>query len=109
VSGISRRADWVALPLAAIAGAATAATPAPTKAPAPAAVTAAHMAPAAPAAAPAPASMDKPAPAAAPRARDAAFADEIEQRLIILKRLRDKGLISEEEYQQKRKEVLQLL
>ena len=110
VSGISRRADWVALPLAAITG--TAAAPAPTKAPAPAAVTAAPMAPmapAAPAAAPAPASMDKPAPAAAPRARDAAFADEIEQRLIILKRLRDKGLISEEEYQQKRKEVLQLL
>ena len=107
VSGISRRADWVALPLAAITGAAAA--PAPTKAPAPAAVTAAPMAPAAPAAAPAPASMDKPAPAAAPRARDAAFADEIEQRLIILKRLRDKGLISEEEYQQKRKEVLQLL
>jgi hypothetical protein len=52
-----------------------------------------------------------PAPQAAPaaRPRSAASADEIEQRLTTLKRLRDKQLISEEEYQQKRKEVLQLL
>jgi hypothetical protein len=33
----------------------------------------------------------------------------VEQRLIVLKRLRDKGLISEEECRQKRKEVLQRL
>ena len=35
--------------------------------------------------------------------------EEIEQRLITLKRLRDKNLISEEEYQQKRRELLQKL
>lgn len=45
------------------------------------------------------------APAAAAPA--AAASNDIEQRLTVLKRLRDKGLISEEEYQQKRKEVLQ--
>ncbi|RQP22930.1 SHOCT domain-containing protein [Albitalea terrae] len=39
----------------------------------------------------------------------AAIGDEIEQRLITLKRLRDKNLITEEEYQQKRREVLQKL
>jgi Short C-terminal domain len=49
------------------------------------------------------------AAAPAPRTRDAAFAEEIEQRLVTLKRLRDRGLISEEEYQQKRREVLALL
>lgn len=110
VSGTSRRADWVALPLAAMTGAAAVTAPAPAKAPTPVAATA-PVAPAAAAAvvAPAPTPAPKPAPAAAPRARDAAFADEIEQRLVTLKRLRDKGLISEEEYQQKRKEVLQLL
>jgi Short C-terminal domain len=78
------RADWLALPLSA--------------APAPAAAVAPAAAPAA-----------QPAAAAGSRAREPGFADEIEQRLITLKRLRDKGLISEEEYQQKRKEVLSLL
>ena len=34
---------------------------------------------------------------------------KIERRLETLKRLRDKGLITEEEYQHKRKEILQLL
>ncbi len=33
-------------------------------------------------------------------------ADEVEQRLVTLKRLRDRGLITEEEYQQKRREIL---
>jgi len=65
------------------------------------------------AAAPA-AAVPMPSPAAAatlpaPRAREAVSADEIEQRLLTLKRLRERGLISEEEYQQKRKEILALL
>ena len=51
----------------------------------------------------------KPAvPAAKPR-RDAAFLEEQENRLRTLKRLRDADLISEEEYQRKRREVLDLL
>jgi len=85
--GTSVRADWLALPLVAAAAAA----------PAPAAVAAPAAVPAAPPAAP------------ALRPRDPGFADEIEQRLTTLKRLRERGLISEEEYQQKRKEILQLL
>jgi hypothetical protein len=95
--GTLPRADWVVLPL-------TAAAP---PAPLPAAV-----APA-PAAARAPAVMT-PSPAPPPaapalRPRDPGFADEVEQRLTTLKRLRDRGLISEEEYQQKRREILQAL
>ncbi len=51
------------------------------------------------------------APAAAPPAapavpRGAAFYEEQEQRLRTLKRLRDNGLISEDEYQAKRREIL---
>ena len=98
VSGASRRADWVALSLAAITAAAPANAPAP----------AATASPAVPAAV-APVAAPVAVPATPARARDAAFADEIEQRLITLKRLRDKGLIDEAEYQQKRKEILQLL
>jgi cytochrome c-type biogenesis protein CcmH/NrfG len=53
------------------------------------------------------------APAAAPPAaaapRPAVSADEVEQRLLTLKRLRERGLISEEEFQQKRREILQSL
>ncbi|WP_341887309.1 SHOCT domain-containing protein [Variovorax sp. YR752] len=92
--GTLSRADWVALPLTVTAAASPPAAPAP-----------AAAAPRAPAArAPAP-------PSAVPalRPRDPGFADEIEQRLITLKRLRDRGLISEEEYQQKRREILQAL
>ena len=51
-------------------------------------------------------------PAVAPPARaplDTAGAQEIERRLETLKRLREKGLITEDEFQQKRKEILQLL
>ena len=95
----TQRADWLAIPLGALSGssppAASAAPAAPTAGPAPAA----------PLAAPAP-------PATAPPVRkplDAAGAQDIERRLETLKRLRDKGLISEDEYQQKRKEILQLL
>jgi hypothetical protein len=91
--------------------------PAPT--PAPAATPAAGIAgvaPAAAAAAAVPAPASKPA-AAAPaaavptpqRPRDAAFFEEQENRLRALKRLRDNGLISEEEYQAKRREVLDQL
>ncbi|MFO1271369.1 MAG: glucodextranase DOMON-like domain-containing protein [Rubrivivax sp.] len=91
----------------------------------------APMAPAAPAAVAAPAPMPAPpvapAPAAAPKAvattpaapapaasapvapRDAAFYEQQEQRLRTLKRLRDGGLITEQEYQQKRREVLEQL
>jgi hypothetical protein len=84
------RPDWLALPLVATAAPAPAATVLP-----------AAAAPAVPA----------PAAAAAPplRPRDPGFADEVEQRLTTLKRLRERGLITEEEYQQKRKEILQQL
>jgi Short C-terminal domain len=101
--GASSREDWVVLPLDAIAGVAG---KAPTPATRPSVMPdAAGSNP--PAAIRAPAS--SPSAVGNSRARDAAFSDEIEQRLVTLKRLRDKGLISEEEYRQKRKEVLQLL
>lgn len=93
--GSQPRADWVAFRL----GAPAAAAPAPATAPA---------APvAAPAAAPAATSPAAPAPAAG--GRDARFFEEQEQRLRTLKRLRDQNLITEEEYQQKRREILQTL
>jgi len=91
------RADWLVLPLQAAA--------APAAAPAP-------LVPlVAPALAPAPAAAAVPsAPApAARRPMDAAGAEDIERRLETLKRLREKNLITEDEYQQKRKEILQLL
>src|SRR6185369_6199039 len=93
----NRRGDWIALPLAA------ATTPAAPALTAPAAAPAALVAPAA-AAAPAPAPA---APGARPR--DAAFYEEQAQRLKGLKMLRDQGAITEEEYQQKRKEILSAL
>lgn len=79
----NRRADWLVIPLQA-AGAAPAAVVAPQPAAAP---------PAAP----------------ARKALDAPAVDDIERRLETLKRLREKNLITEDEYQQKRKEILQLL
>src|SRR5207237_7044490 len=92
----NRRADWLAIPLRV---AATAAAP--------------------PAATPVPAALGAPSSAAAPattattapprKALDAAAADDIERRLEILKRLREKGLITEDEYQQKRRQILDLL
>jgi hypothetical protein len=47
--------------------------------------------------------------AAARKPFDPAIAEEIERRLETLKRLRERNLITEEEYQQKRQEILQLL
>lgn len=58
--------------------------------------------------APAPAPTPQPAQAPAP-AKAAEKNEDIERRLETLKRLRDKNLISEDEYQQKRKELLQQL
>ena len=102
-SAPSKRGDWVAIPVAglmasssAIAATTQAAPPAAGARPAP--VAAAAVAPATVA----------PVTPAAPDSR-AAIGEEIEQRLTTLKRLRDKNLISEEEYQQKRREVLQKL
>lgn len=114
----SRRADWLEIPFSAantaieVPGAA--AQPAAAAPAAPAAVVPAAPAVAAvpaPTPAPAPAAAATPVqPAAAPgRPRDPAFYDEQEQRLRTLKRLRESNLISEEEYQQKRREVLQQL
>jgi hypothetical protein len=76
----NRRADWLSIPTPVVA--------------------------AAPAAAPAPAA--QPAPAPAP-AKAADRSDDLERRLETLKRLREKNLITEDEYQQKRKELLQQL
>ena len=112
-AAVSRRADWLSIPAGPTAAAAanvtpaTPSTPAVTlQAPVPAAPVPASAAPMA-TTKPAPAPLPSPAPALRPR--DPGFAQEIEQRLLTLKRLLDKRLISEEEYQQKRKEVLQLL
>ena len=94
VGAPNQRADWLSIPL-------RMAAPVIAPAPVPAAQTAAP-----PAAAPAVPS------ALAPPARkslDDPAEHDIERRLETLKRLRDKGLISEDEYQQKRKEILQLL
>jgi hypothetical protein len=99
-AGTLPRADWVALPL-------TAAASAPAQA-LPAAVAPAPATPRAPAVVMTPAPAPTPA-APALRPRDPGFADEVEQRLVTLKRLRERGLISEEEYQQKRREILQAL
>lgn len=96
-------------PPAAPVAPATAAPAAAAKAVAPAAgaVPPAPLPAAAPAAA---APARSPAPAAAPqRPRDAAFLEELELRLQTLKRLRDRELITEAEYQQKRRELLDQL
>ena len=102
----SKRADWLAVPLASLGAAAVPATPAP--APAAAAAPIRPVA-AGPVAAPAPAAAALPAPTAPVPGSAAAIGAEVEQHLITLKRLRDKGLISEDEYQQKRREILQRL
>jgi hypothetical protein len=46
------------------------------------------------------------APGASTKPRDAAFFAEQEERLRTLKRMREENLITEEEYQQKRRDVL---
>ena len=88
VGASNRRADWLSIPLR------TAAAAAPP-----------------PAATPVPATIPAASNTAPPvrKALDAAGAEDIERRLETLKRLREKGLITEDEYQQKRKEILQLL
>jgi hypothetical protein len=106
--GQSRRADWLVFALT--EGDRVAPVPPPLVAPA-AAVPAAAVAPllaAPPVVAPAPAAPAAVAPAA-PQPRDERFYDEQSQRLKGLQRLRDQGLISEAEYQQKRREILQAL
>lgn len=106
-ASVARRGDWLALPL----GAPAAAAPAPVVAPA--AVAAPATPPAVPAAAPPVATVPPPAGAPAPPPAPArsvpASPEDIERRLTTLKRLRDRGLISEEEYQAKRREILQQL
>lgn len=94
--------------LIAQAGAAAVTSPVLPTAPTAARPAAPASAAAAVASAPAPSAKAKAAPAAAstPRPRDAAFFEEQEYRLRALKRLRDIGLISEDEYVQKRREVL---
>jgi Short C-terminal domain len=114
----NRRADWLSLSATVVAAPGSAEVPgrapgvaapavAPIAAPVVPPITAPVAAPVAEAAKPRPPAA--PAPAAAPRPRDPGFADDIEQRLLTLKRLFDRGLITEAEYQQKRKEVLQSL
>ena len=93
--GASRRTDWAALPLAVNPDLVPVAAGRPPAVAGPAA--------------PPPAVAPEAAAAGGARPRGLQFADEIEQRLLTLKHLRDKGLISEEEYQNKRKEILRLL
>jgi hypothetical protein len=128
VSAANRRADWITIPMGAAAAATTApmaaqAAPAvlltaPVAAPVPLSAAPAAAVPlAAPAVLAAPAAVATPVPvptaAVAPQApakpRDAAFVDEQEFRLKTIKRLRDSNLITEDEYQQKRREILQAL
>lgn len=101
------RPDWFVLDLKSLPMPVVKAPPAPRGVRAPAA-------PVAPAATPAPAPVAQPAVVAPPPARPAAqqpqaaspAENKAEERLQVLKRLFDKGLISESEYQQKRAEVL---
>lgn len=96
-------------PAAAAAPAVVAPVAAPVAAPAPAPVSTPVPAPAAAApvvAAPVPAAAPAAAPPAATKPRDAAFYEEQEQRLRTLKRLHDAKLISDAEYEAKRREIL---
>lgn len=95
----SRRGDWLALPIAVAAKPQAAPLAAPAAAPIPLMQAAPAAAASAPAAAPSPAT----------RPRDTAFYEEQAQRLRGIKLLRDQGAISEEEYQQKRREILSAL
>jgi hypothetical protein len=104
-SAAAKRDDWLAIPIAAAVPAPAVPTPmaapAPTAAPIPLATPAGTVT-TLPAPAPAPAAV---VPAATPN-RDTAFYEEQARRLKGLKLLRDQGAITEEEYQQKRKEIL---
>lgn len=104
----SDRADWLVLPLPPAPAPQPAPVPPPPPVPRP--VPAPQPAPApqpvpAAAAAPAPGAPAEPA-ASAPGPRDEAFYTGREQRLRGLKRLRDEDLITEEEFQQKRREIM---
>jgi hypothetical protein len=103
-SATNKRGDWLVL-------SATSSPPvvaAPSVAmPAPAPLVAAPVGPLAPAPMAAP-----PAPAAvvvAPVAPSAPVADDAEQRLLKLKHLYDKGLITKSEYEKKREEIIKSL
>lgn len=114
----SRRPDWLTLPMN-VAGARSAAQQAAVLAPIGAAAPGGALpAPMAPAAAPAPAvaAMSAPAPVAvtpavaAPAAAPvAAPISDPERRLETLKRLHGKGLITDQEFEEKRKEILKSL
>lgn len=101
-AGAARRSDWVALPVGVPMPVPVTAAPGQL-APKPVVLNEPARAQAAPAA---PAAV-VPAPAAA--TRDARFFEEQEQRLRALKRLRDQNLVTEDEYQQKRRDILQTL
>jgi len=102
----NRRSDWLTVPL-------TTATTAPVAPPPPPMVLAAPPAAATtfatPPAVPPVVAAPVPAPAAPIVQPADAKADEIERRLTALKQLRDKGLITDDEYKQKRKDILQAL
>jgi hypothetical protein len=95
------RSDWLAMPLQVATAAAATSAPAVPLAPVAATPPLVRAAPAAPA-------VTLPAAAATPPAT-ARDPEAIEQRLLLLKRLHANGLISDDEYQQKRKEILQQL
>lgn len=89
-----RRSDWVSWPLAGVDS-----LPAPTR-------PATSAAPVGPAGS---GGTTDPAAGSAGRVRDAAFYAEQEERLRGLQRLRDAGLLSEEEFQRKRRAILDSL
>ncbi len=95
-SATNQRGDWLVL-------AASAAAPAPVAMTPPAAALAAPPAPMAQAPAVVPVAAAPPAPVAAPAA--AAMTDA-EQRLVNIKRLYDKGLLTKPEYDKKRAEII---
>jgi hypothetical protein len=106
-SGTNKRGDWLVLaPVSAppAAPAAPAVMLAPPAAVAPPAVVVppAPIAPAAPVVAPVPPA--PPAPVAAPAAP--AASQDAEQRLLTIKRLYDKGLLTKSEYEKKRAEII---
>jgi hypothetical protein len=112
-SATNKRADWLVLsaasaPLPVAAPAAPAAAVAP-MAPMPPVAPVASVAPIAPIAAPAAAAAipAPPAPSPAPAAATPVpAAGDAEQRLITIKRLYDKGLLTKSEYEKKRQEII---
>ncbi len=103
----ARRADWLEMSIAGAEAVVAAPGVVPAVAPSTPAAPASASAPAA--AATVPAAPATATPTSPSRARDPAFYEEQELRLRSLKRLHDNNLISEEEYQQKRRDILQQL